>query len=92
VNQLVAVIRLLTREKHFVNMTKKDINYLNSLNDESQYPAARCAMDPYVYLYFCSSSGTAESMNKANKKMRAQTAVDLLNAGILLIKLEVNRY
>jgi hypothetical protein len=31
-------------------------------------------------------------MNKANKEMRAQTAVDLLNAGILLIKLEVNQY
>jgi hypothetical protein len=31
-------------------------------------------------------------MNKANKEMRARTAVDLLNACILLIKLEVNRY
>ena len=31
-------------------------------------------------------------MNKANKEMRAQTAIDLLNACILLIKLEVNRY
>jgi hypothetical protein len=80
------------KEKHFVNMTDKDINYLNSLDDESQYPVARCAMDLYVYLYFRSSSGTAESMNKANKEMRARTAVDLLNACILLIKLEVNRY
>jgi len=31
-------------------------------------------------------------MNKANKEMRARTAVDLLNACILLIKLEVNRH
>jgi hypothetical protein len=31
-------------------------------------------------------------MNKANKEMRARTAIDLLNACILLIKLEVNRY
>ena len=31
-------------------------------------------------------------MNSANQDMRAQTAVDLLNVGILLIKLEVNRY
>ena len=33
-------------------------------------------------------SGTLESMNKANKEMRAQTAIDLLNACMLLIKLE----
>ena len=49
-------------------------------------------MGPSVYMYFRSSSGTAESMNKANKEMRAQMAVDLLNACILLIKLEVNRF
>jgi hypothetical protein len=80
------------KDKHFVNMSNKDINYLNSLDDESQYPAARCAMGLLVYMYFRSSSGVAESMNKANKEMRARTAVDLLNACILLIKLEVNRY
>ena len=73
-------------------MNTKDIQYLNSLDDESQYPAARCAMGPYVYLYFRSSSGTAESMNKANKEMRARTAVDLLNACMLLIKLECKRF
>jgi hypothetical protein len=80
------------KDKHFPNMSNKDINYLNSLDDESQYPAARCAMGLLVYMYFRSSSGVAESMNNANKEMRARTAVDLLNASILLIKLEVNRY
>ena len=80
------------KEQHFKNMNTKDIQYLNSLDDESQYPAARCAMGAYVYLYFCSSSGTAESMNKANKEMRARTAVDLLNACMLLIKLECKRF
>jgi hypothetical protein len=62
------------KEEHFKKMKMKDIQYLNSLDDESQYLAARCAMGPYVYLYFRSSSGTAESMNKANKEMRARTA------------------
>ena len=80
------------KDKHFPNMSNKDINYLNSLDDESQYPAARCAMGLCVYLYFRSSSGVAESMNNANKEIRARTAVDLLNACILLTKLEVNRY
>ncbi len=38
-------------------------------------------------------SGTAESINKANKEMRVQTAVDLLNnACMLLIKLEWKRF
>ena len=73
------------KDKHFVNMSKKDINYLNSIDDESQYPAARCAMDLSVFMYSRSSSGTAESMNKANKEMRARTAVDLLNACIMLL-------
>ena len=80
------------KEQHVKNMNTKDIQYLNSLDDESQYPAARCAMGPHVYLYFRSSSGTAESMNKANKEMRARTAVDLLNACMLLIKLECKRF
>jgi hypothetical protein len=31
-------------------------------------------------------------MNKANKEMRARTAIDLLNACILLIKLECGRF
>ena len=26
------------KDKHFINMSNKDINYLNSLDDESQYP------------------------------------------------------
>jgi len=80
------------KDKYFPNMQNKDLNYLNAMDDESQYPAARCAMGPNVYMYFRSSSGTAESMNMANKEMRARTAVDLLNACILLIKLEVNRF
>jgi hypothetical protein len=76
------------KQEHFKNMKLKDIAYLNSLTDESQYPAARCAMSLLIYLYHWSSSGTVESMNKANKEMRARTAVDLLNACILLIELE----
>ena len=80
------------KDKHCPHMSNKDLYYLNSLEDESQYPAARCAMDPSIFMYSRSSSGTAESMNRANKEMRSRTAVDLLNACMLLIKLEVNRY
>ena len=69
-------------------MTNKDINYLHGLDDHEQYPAARCAMRNDVYMYNRSSSGVVESMNGANKDMRARTAVDLLNATILLISLK----
>ncbi len=37
-------------------------------------------------------SGAVESMNRANSKMRARTAVDLPNATILLLKLECTRF
>jgi hypothetical protein len=80
------------KEQHFKNMKMKDIQYLNSLTDESQYPAARCAMGLLVYMYHHSSSGTVESMNKANKDIRVQMAVDLLNACMLVIKLECVRF
>ncbi len=81
-----------SKEIHFVNMTNKDINYLNGLDDHAQYLSAGCAMRNDVYMYNCSASGVVESMNSANQDMRARTAINLLNAAILLIKLEVNRY
>ncbi len=71
------------KQEHFKNMKNKDIAYLNSLPDESQYSAARCAMSLLIYMNMRSSSGTVESMNKANKRNESEGG---------LIKLEVNRY
>ena len=51
------------KQEHFKNMKPKDIAYLNSLTDESQYPAARCAMGEQIYLYHRSSSGTVSGVN-----------------------------
>jgi hypothetical protein len=45
-----------------------------------------------VYMYTRSSSSTAEAMNAANFAVWARTAVDPVNAFILLLKLEVERY
>jgi hypothetical protein len=45
-----------------------------------------------VYMYTRSSSSTAKAMNAANLAVRARTAVDPVNAFILLLKLEVERY
>jgi len=66
--------------------------YLNNLDDDEQYPAARCNKYPGIYMYHRSASAGAESMSGANIKMRAKSAVDLLNALILLTKLECKRF
>ncbi len=73
-------------------MHKTDMQYLNSVRDESQYPAARCAKAPGVYMYHCTSSAAVESMNAANREMRAKTAEDPLNACILLLRMECKRF
>jgi hypothetical protein len=76
------------KEKNFEFMHNSDLQYLNSLADHAQYPAARCAMSAGTYMYHRTSSATVESMNAANQEMRAKTAVDPLNACILLIQME----
>jgi hypothetical protein len=43
-------------------------------------------------MYQRSASSAVESMNAVNKEMRARTAVDALNATLLLIRLECNRF
>ena len=80
------------KDKYFPMMHNKDLQYLNSVPDQNQYPAARCAMTPGVYMYHRTSSAAVESMNAANREMRAKTAVDPLNACILLLKMECKRF
>jgi hypothetical protein len=43
-------------------------------------------------MYHRTSSAAAESMNAANKEMRAKTAVDPLNPCILLLRMECKRF
>ncbi len=49
-------------------------------------------MNEGIYLYQQSASSAVELMNATNKEMRACTAVDALNATLLLIRLECNRF
>jgi hypothetical protein len=42
-------------EKHYPHMSARDKGYLLSVPDEQQYPAARCAMDHYVFFFNCKS-------------------------------------
>jgi hypothetical protein len=58
------------KAKKIPMMHKTDFQYLNSLSDEFQYPAARCAKAPGgVYMYHRALSAAVESMNAANREM-----------------------
>ena len=67
-------------------------HYLTTIPDEKQYPAAQCAMAQDICMYGKSASLGVESMNRANKIVREKTAVDVLNAAILLLQMEGNRF
>jgi hypothetical protein len=60
--------------------------------DVEQYPAARCAMSSNVFMYGRSSSSGVEAMNAANREMRERTSVCLVNATMLLLRMEAERF
>jgi len=60
--------------------------------NSKQYAAARCAMAPDIRMYGKSASSGVEAMNHANKLVREKTAVDPLNAAIILLQLEGDRF
>ena len=49
-------------------------------------------MGDNIYIYQRSSQSTAESMNNVNMAVRDRTAVDPVNAAVLLLQLETKRY
>ena len=61
---------------------------MEGLSYESQFPASQCAMGPNIYMYMRSTSLGGELMNNANNTVRQATAVDCINATILLLRLE----
>ena len=77
---------------YYPQMNQDDINELESVKDHEQYPTARCAMNKHVRMYTRSSSQMVEAMSNANKRMRVCSSVDLVNATILLLKMEADRY
>jgi hypothetical protein len=74
--------KLHERERHF----------LTKIPNEKQFAAARCAMSPDICMYGRSASSGVEAMNRANKLVREKMAINILNAAILLLKLEGERY
>ena len=80
------------KKQHYKDMHPTDVHYLSKLPDECQYPAARCAMGPNICMYSKSASSGSESMNRANHQARDRTAVDIINAIILIVKAEAERF
>ena len=73
-------------------MQDNALRFINSINDYQQFPAARCAMGPDICMYQRTASSAVESMNRANARVRDRTAVDPINALILMITFEANRF
>ena len=69
-------------------MLAKDKEYLESLSDEQQYSAARCAMDRNCFLFDWESTASVKAMNHANNKVRNAFSIDIVNASIVLLKME----
>ena len=57
------------------HLTEKAQAFFMKLTDVVQFPAARCDMGPNIFLYNHEASSGVESMNNANKQVRAYSAV-----------------
>ncbi len=78
--------------KYLHQLFPTDCHYLIKMANNKQYAAARCAMAQDVRMYGKSASWGVEAMNHANKLVREKTAVDPLNAAIILLQLEGDRF
>lgn len=80
------------KDKYYPQMKQTDIDYLELVPDHEQYPAARLELYEHCAMYQRSSSQMVEAMNNANKQMRVRSGVDLVNATLLLLQMESERY
>ena len=82
----------IARSTDLYHMDTRAVAYLNKVPDHQQYPASRCALTEGVCMFMRTASSAVESMNRANASVRERTAVDPINACILLLKLEGERF
>jgi hypothetical protein len=81
-----------TRKKYKDMMFPTDRHYLFNITEKMQFPAARCAWGNSVCMYGKTASSGVEAINRANEDIHHRTAVDLLNATLILLKKESTRY
>ena len=77
-------------DQYFPQMNSKDLQYLNSVPDTSQYTVKRCEQG--AYMFHRTTSQGSEAMNAVNRELRARTAVCPVNATMLTIKMECHHY
>ena len=73
-------------------MYPSNLHYLLSVPNESQFCAAWCEMTSNAQMNGASASSGDESMNRANINVRQKTAVDALNAMLVLLKGDSDRF
>jgi hypothetical protein len=83
---------MATKKKYEDKMHPTDCHYLFNIADEMQFPAARCVQGNSICMYGKSASSGVELMNRANDDICQRTMVDILNAALILLKKESNRY
>jgi hypothetical protein len=66
-------------------MNSKDIQYLNNVDDASQYAVKQCEQG--AFMFHRTTSQGSEVMNAANKEMHTKIMVCPINACILLINM-----
>jgi len=77
-------------ERYFPLMNPQDLQYLNKVNDASQYAVKQCEQG--AFMFHRTTSLGSEVMNTANSAVRHKVAVCLINACILLTNTESRRY
>jgi hypothetical protein len=81
-----------TRKQYEEKMYPTDHHYLFNIAEEMQFPASRCAQGDSVCMYGKSLSSGVEEMNRVNEDICQKTAVDILNATLILLKKESTQY
>ena len=81
-------INSTSAELYSKSMHPTDLHYLTKIPNEAQYPAVCCAMGDYDFMYGLSAALGIELINHANIEARKATAVYMLNATMLLIRMK----
>ncbi len=78
------------REKHEQNIPAHALGYLARVDNNAQYPGARCEGGDDVFMYGRTASSGNESMNRANMHARKRYRVDLVVATMIMKKASGN--
>jgi hypothetical protein len=80
------------RDQYFPHMHQKDIQYLNSVPDASQYAVKRCKESENIYMFHRTMLQGSDSMNVVNREICSRLVVCPVNATMLCLKAECNRF